>query len=121
MENQFNFALAAPEIILAIMAMGILVYDALSHEASRKTTYVFSLCALIILTVVSLMQWNSGIGGTTFYGMYVADPLAHFLKIASYLAVLVTLIYSRQYVVDRDMSKSGELYPLTLCALLGRW
>lgn len=120
MENQFNFALAAPEIILVIMAMGILVYDAFSHEATRKTTYVFSLCALIILTVVSLMQWNGGIAGTTFYGMYVADPLAHFLKIASYLAVLVTLIYSRQYVVDRDMSKSGELYPLTLCALLGQ-
>ncbi|AHG64520.1 NADH-quinone oxidoreductase subunit N [Advenella mimigardefordensis DPN7] len=120
MENQFNFALAAPEIILVIMAMGILVYDAFSHEATRKTTYVFSLCALVIMTVVSLMQWNSGIAGTTFYGMYVADPLSHFLKIASYLAVLVTLIYSRQYVVDRDMSKSGELYPLTLCALLGQ-
>ncbi len=120
MENQFNFALAAPEIILVIMAMGILVYDAFSSEANRKTTYVFSLCALVIMTVVSLVQWNSGVSGTTFHGMYVADPLAHFLKVASYLAVLATLIYSRQYVVDRDMSKSGELYPLTLCALLGQ-
>lgn len=120
MENQFNFALALPEITLSVLATLILLVDVFIPSKNRSLTYVLSLGALVIVTLVSLYQWNAGVAGQTFYGHYVTDPLAHLLKVASYLAVMVTLIYSRQYVIDRDMVKGGELYSLTLFALVGQ-
>jgi NADH-quinone oxidoreductase subunit N len=50
----------------------------------------------------------------------VADPLAHLLKMASYIAVALTLIYGREYIQTRDMLRGGELYVLVLFALLGQ-
>src|SRR5574344_2056331 len=120
MENQFTFALALPEITLSVLATLILLVDVFIPSKNRSLTYVLSLGALVIVTLVSLYQWNAGVAGQTFYGHYVTDPLAHLLKVASYLAVMVTLIYSRQYVIDRDMVKGGELYSLTLFALVGQ-
>ncbi|GAA4412664.1 NADH-quinone oxidoreductase subunit N [Advenella faeciporci] len=120
MENQFNFALALPEITLSVLATLILLVDVFIPSKNRSLTYILSLGALVIVTLVSLYQWNAGVAGHTFYGHYVTDPLAHLMKVASYLAVMVTLVYSRQYVIDRDMVKGGELYSLTLFALVGQ-
>jgi len=50
----------------------------------------------------------------------VADPFAHVLKIASYIAVALTLVYGREYVQSRDMLRGGEFYVLVLFALLGQ-
>jgi NADH-quinone oxidoreductase subunit N len=52
--------------------------------------------------------------------MYIADPLAHLLKMASYLAVALTLVYGREYMQTRDMLRGGEFYVLVLFALLGQ-
>ncbi len=76
--------------------------------------------ALGVLTVVSALQWKNGVVGSTFNGLYVTDELSHLLKIASYIAVAVTLVYGRVYAQLRDMMRGGELYVLTLFALLGQ-
>lgn len=76
--------------------------------------------ALGVLTVVSALQWKNGVTGSTFNGLYVTDELSHLLKIASYIAVAVTLVYGRVYAQLRDMMRGGELYVLTLFALLGQ-
>ena len=55
--------------------------------------------------------------------MFVSDPMANLLKAVSYLAVGVTLIYSRQYATDRGMvtgNQGGEFYVLALFSLLGQ-
>lgn len=76
---------------------------------------------LVVLTLVSFWQWSSGVTGSSFSGLYVVDSLSHFLKIASYIAVAVTLIYGRAYVENFGMvDNGGELYSLTLLALLGQ-
>jgi NADH-quinone oxidoreductase subunit N len=121
MQNSFDFALAVPEILLLIMAGAVLLIDAFSKSETRHVTFLLSLVALVVLTVVSLFQWNAGVAGTSFGGLYVVDSLSHFLKILSYLAVLATLIYGRGYNEARDMTRNGgELYSLTLFALLGQ-
>jgi len=79
-----------------------------------------SLATLAVLTLMSLGQWQAGVTGKTFNGLYVADALSHLLKIASYLAVAVTLVYGHAYAQSRDMLRGGELYVLTLFALLGQ-
>ncbi|AIL33191.1 NADH-quinone oxidoreductase subunit NuoN [Basilea psittacipulmonis] len=120
MENEFNFVLALPEILLAVLAMGILLLEAFVKSKNACFSYVASLITLVLLIVVQLIQWNAGESGTTFYGMFVLDPMAHLFKVLSYIAVLVTLIYGRQYMMDRDMIRGGEPYALTLLALLGQ-
>ena len=121
MQLQFDFALAAPEVTLLVLGLVILLIDAFSSHPKRTTTLALSLATLAVLTVMSLMQWQDGVSGSTFNGMYVADDLAHLLKIASYIAVAVTLLYGHSYARDRDMlSRGGELYVLTLFALLGQ-
>ena len=121
MQNQFHFALALPEILLLVLTAAILLIDAFSKASNRHLTFVLSLGTLVVMTVVSALQWSNGLVGTTFHGLYVVDPLAHLLKIASYIAVAVTLVYGRSYAEERDMlDNGGELYTLTLFALLGQ-
>ncbi len=121
MQNPFDFALALPEILLLILAAATLLIDAVSKAESRHVTFTLSIITLLILTGVSLWQWNEGVQGTSFGGLYVVDSLAHFLKVLSYLAVGATLIYGRGYAEARDMMKTGgEMYSLTLFALLGQ-
>jgi len=120
MQSHIDFAQAAPEILLLVLGLAILLIDVLSKHPERKTTFGLSLLTLAILFVVSLVQWNSDVHGKTFDGLYVADSLSHLLKLVSYVAVAVTLIYGRYYAQVRDMLKGGELYVLTLFALLGQ-
>jgi len=120
MESNINFALALPEILLLVLGLAILIIDVLSRHPERKTTFMLTLASLAALTVVSLVQWHDGVQGRTFDGLYVTDPLAHLLKIASYIAVGATLVYGRLYAQVRNMLRGGELYVLTLFALLGQ-
>lgn len=120
MQSQFDFALASPEIILLVLGLVILVLDAFSHDPRRTLAYGLSLFTLTLLTLVSLWQLSIGLVGETFSGLYVADPFAHVLKIASYIAVALTLIYGREYIQSRDILRGGEFYVLVLFALLGQ-
>jgi len=121
MQNPFDFALATPEILLLILAAVVLLIDAFNKTESRHVTFTLSIGALLALTVVSLWQWNDGVQGNSFGGLYVVDSLSHFLKVLSYVAVIATLIYGRGYAEQRDMLKhGGEFYSLTLFALLGQ-
>lgn len=120
MQSQFDFALAAPEIALLLLGMLILILDAMSSGTRRTLAYGLSLATLGVLTILSLTQFAAGVYGDSFFGMYVVDPLSHLLKIASYIAVALTLIYGREYIQSRDMLRGGEFYVLVLFALLGQ-
>lgn len=120
MLNEFNFALALPEIVLLVAAMAILLIDAFSTESRRTLAYILSNVTLVLLFMITWSQWASGAEGTTFYGQFVADDLSHLLKLVSYAAVFATLVYGREYVQSRDMLRGGELYVLILLALLGQ-
>jgi NADH-quinone oxidoreductase subunit N len=55
--------------------------------------------------------------------MFVSDPMANLLKLFTYLAVGVTLVYSRQYAGERGMmsgNMGGEFYVLALFTMLGQ-
>jgi NADH-quinone oxidoreductase subunit N len=120
MMNQYNFALAMPEIFLLVASMAILLVDAFSQSPRRTWAYALSIVTLIVLMVMTLFQWVIEAQGESFYGLYVVDDLSHLLKFASYIAVLATLVYGREYIQSRDMLRGGEFYVLVLMALLGQ-
>jgi NADH-quinone oxidoreductase subunit N len=78
-----------------------------------------------MLTVITLigcaaitLVTSDGQTTLTFSNMFVDDLLSDFLKLMTYLAVIMMLVYSRQYMADRGLDK-GEFYLLVLYATLG--
>lgn len=121
LDSNLNFALATPEILLLVLACGILLVDAFVKSTTRALTYILSQAALALLIVVSITQWSQGVEGSTFHGLYVADGLSHLMKIFAYVATMVTLLYGVGYSRARDMvSRGGELYVLALLCTLGQ-
>jgi NADH-quinone oxidoreductase subunit N len=85
----------------------------------RTGTYVLTLASL---GGVALLHALYADAGQTLYGfgrMVVSDPMGHWLKCFATIAVMVTLVYSRPYAADRDMLRGGEIFSLSLFALLG--
>jgi len=120
MDSQYNFSLILPEIALLVAGIAILLIDAFSKDPKRGAAYSLSILTLFGLIAISWWQWSTGVVGTSFYGLMVADSFSHLLKIASYIAVLVTLVYGRDYLQSRDMLRGGEIYVLVLFGLLGQ-
>ena len=115
-----NLLPAYPEIFLLIMVSAILVVDLFLSQKLRYVTYVLTQlallgCAVLTLDVAVLTQ---GMVTYTFSNMFVADLMGHALKLAAYIALFTTLVYSRAYLSDRGMWK-GEFFALVLFALMG--
>ena len=92
-------------------------------DEKRYITYVLSIIALLVCGVLSWCDFSTGATVYTFNNMFVSDPMSSLLKICSYVAVGLTLIYSRQYGLDREMVNGrlgGEFYILALFSLLGQ-
>jgi NADH-quinone oxidoreductase subunit N len=105
-----------PEIIVAIMAMFLLLFDVfVSKERKTITPY------LAILTVIV-----AGIGTTclrpeetlvAFYGFFVFDQFAVFAKLLIYAATALAMVISIEHMKDEE--NIGEYYVLMLFAMLG--
>ncbi len=111
------------EIFLLIAASAILLIDLYLKGSRRNVTYYLSLLTLVGCAVFSWADFNSGATVYTFNHMYVSDPMSNLLKLFTYLAVGVTLVYSRQYVGERGMlsgNLGGEFYVLALFSMLGQ-
>jgi NADH-quinone oxidoreductase subunit N len=120
--DNMNLVPVYPEIFLVIAASAILLIDMYLTDAKRHITYALSIVTLIICIALSVADFSSPVT-YTFSNMFVSDPMSNLLKIFSYAAVGMTLIYSRQYVTDRGMlggTIGGEFYVLALFALLGQ-
>jgi NADH-quinone oxidoreductase subunit N len=108
---------AMPEIFLAAMACVILLVDAFVGRTQRWITPALTLITLVGCALITY-QTMDGQVVLTFGSMFVDDLLADFLKLLLYLAVIVAIIYSRDYLVARGLDK-GEYYVLVLFATLG--
>jgi NADH-quinone oxidoreductase subunit N len=112
-----------PEIFLLIAASAILLVDMFLSDAQRGLTYGLSLATLVVCGALTMGDVNAELTTYTFHNMFVSDPMSNLLKMFSYIAVGLTLIYSRQYATDRGMlggQLGGEFYVLALFALLGQ-
>lgn len=121
--NNINLIPAYPEIFLLIATCVILLVDMFLSDAKRHVTYCLSLATLAGCAALSMIDVQSGATTYTFHNMFVSDPMSSLLKILSYIAVALTLVYSRQYVSDRGMISGklgGEFYVLALFSLLGQ-
>ena len=108
-----------PEIVLLTMACVIALVDLGVHSPRRTGTHVLSMLTLAVVATLQAMYASSG---NTFYGfgnMVVSDAMGNWLKCFATVAMMITLVYGRPYAADRDMLRGGEMFTLSMFALLG--
>jgi NADH-quinone oxidoreductase subunit N len=108
---------AAPEIFLLLMSFLVLFVDLIFGATHRWMTAMLTVVTLLGCAAITLVT-SDGQTTLTFSNMFVDDLLSDFLKLVTYLAVIMMLIYGRQYLADRGLDK-GEFYLLVLYATLG--
>jgi len=119
MIDKSSWIAAYPEIFLLAMACVISLVDLAVTSPRRTLTYVLT---LVTLGIVALMQAFYAGADASVYGfgnMVVSDPMGNLLKCFATIAVMVTLVYGRPYAGDRGMLHGGEMFTLSMFALLG--
>jgi len=119
MIDKISWISVFPELLLLVMACVIALMDLAVRTPLRGATYAVT---LLTLASVALLEAMYGASATTMYGfgnMVVTDAMGSWLKCFATVAVMVTLVYGRPYAGQRDMLRGGELFTLSLFALLG--
>ncbi len=108
---------AYAEIFLLLMACTILIVDLFLTNPSKTVTYILVQLTLLGCALITVTTHHSGVVHL-FNNMFVDDLMSDVLKLLSYLAVSMMLVYSRHYLIVRGLF-TGEFMVLTLFALLG--
>ena len=120
MLNQFvipDLLPAAPEIFLLTMACVILLADLVIGQVQRWMMSALTVVALAGSAAITYMTMDGQVV-LTFSNMFIDDLLADFLKLGVDIAAVAVVVYSRSYLVARNLDK-GEFYVLLLFATLG--
>ncbi len=108
---------AYPELFLLTMVCVILVADLFISDDNRIFTYAMTQATLA--GCIAVTWFTASAGPTyTFSGMFIADLMSDVLKLLTYVAVMMMLVYSRAYIGARGMFR-GEFFVLVLFATLG--
>ena len=119
MIDKLSWVTIYPEIVLLVMACIIALVDLSDTSPRRTRTYVLTLLTLAVVAVLSGLQASAGKTIYGFGGMVVSDPMGNWLKCFATVALMVTLVYGRPYAADREMLRGGELFTISMFALLG--
>jgi NADH-quinone oxidoreductase subunit N len=109
---------AIAEISLGVAVCVVLLVDVFAGTSRRQLTPVLT---LVLLAVCAWLTVSLGVvpeRTVLFDGLYVADRLGIFLKLAAFLSVGLALFYSQAFL-DRRGIFGGEYQVLALTALLG--
>ena len=90
-ELSLSLSLAAPELILAVGAMVLLMVGVFSGERSSGTVTGLAVALLFGAGAWMLLFGRDGIG---FDGAFIADPFGRFMKVLTLVGSLVTLMMS---------------------------
>src|SRR3569623_728743 len=108
---------ALPEIFVLTMACVIMLEDLFLRDRSRVITYLMSLATLVGAALLTY-SLHSEQPVLSFSDSFISDGMSDVLKFFIYLLTAVVFIYSRQYLIERQLFK-GEFYTLGLFGVLG--
>jgi NADH-quinone oxidoreductase subunit N len=119
MIDKLSWVTIYPEIVLLVMACIIALVDLSDASPRRTRTYVLTLLTLLVVAVLTGIAAIDGKTSYGFGGMVVSDSMGNWLKCFATIALMVTLVYGRPYAADREMLRGGELFTVSMFALLG--
>ncbi|KAF0206368.1 MAG: NADH-quinone oxidoreductase subunit [Gallionellaceae bacterium] len=108
---------AYAEIFLLAMVSVILIADLFTSGRTKTVTYLLVQLTLLGCSLITVATHQNGVTHL-FHNMFVDDLMSDVLKLLSYLAVSMMLVYSRSYLLARGLF-SGEFLALVLFALMG--
>lgn len=112
-----NIHVALPEMIVLITACLTLLIDLFVGRQYKSLAFITSCVGLIAAACVSFI-FVGGFKITILSGMFVSDDVAHLMKLFIFITVLLSFVYSRTYIDERQMP-SGDYYVLGLFSTLG--
>ncbi len=109
---------AIAEISLGLSICVVLLVDVFAGSWRRQLTPALTLVLLAVCAWLTVSLGAVPVRTELFDGLYVADHLGMFLKLAAFFTVGLALFYSQAYLDRRGIS-GGEYQVLALTALLG--
>lgn len=106
-----------PEFVIFVTICLALLGDIFLKEKQKSIALIVAIFGLIIATlssVFALGEFNKVI----FHGLFISDDLSHLMTIFIFISVLLSFIYSKLYLDERDMP-NGDFYVLGLMSTLG--
>lgn len=95
---------ALPELVLVVSAMVLLVIGVLRGEDSARLVSWLSVLVLIATLVVTI-AFGGGVRQTGFYGMFVTDAFAVFMKTLVLVGGAIAIIMSIRFNEDHSIAR----------------
>ena len=111
-----QFALALPEIALAVGALVLILIGAIVGD--RATSLINSLALALIALAAALVLATPADDVTSFGGGFTADAFARFMKVLAYIAAFAALCLSFDYM-KREKFARYEYAVLVVLSTLG--
>src|SRR5258708_31440521 len=99
---------AIAEIALSVAICALLLFDAFAGSARRQLTSMLTLVALAVCAWLTATVGAVQDRVVLFDGLYVADRLGVFLKLAGFLSIGSALFYSQAYLARRRIHGGGH-------------
>ena len=115
-----NWALIAPEVIVCLAAVVVMLVDAFARPSQRWVTGSISLVGIVVAAAATFWLWSTvGAGpANVFNGMIVVDELRLGFTLIFLLVSGLTLLLSTVWVNGENLP-AGEFHSLLLFATVG--
>jgi NADH-quinone oxidoreductase subunit N len=112
-----NIHVALPEMVILTTACLALLADLFLRHRFKSLALMISCVGLIFAGLVSFLFIGMD-KVVTLNGLFISDDVAQLMKFFIYLTVLLSYVYSQNYIYERQMP-SGDYYVLGLFSTLG--
>src|SRR5436190_8664994 len=114
-----NLALIAPELIVGVAGVIVMMVDAFARRDQRWVTGSLSIISLIVAAVASVWLWTTWPAQrTAFNGMIVLDELRLSFTLIFLIVALLTILISSVWI-ETEKLPAGEFHSLLLFATTG--
>lgn len=111
-----DFNAVLPEVLLAVYAMGALLFGV--YTGKDKTAPLLVWVTAAVLALVAIWIGLTGRGtDVAFGGMFVDDAFARFAKVVILIAAAAVLVMSENYMARRDLLRFEYPILITLAAV----
>ena len=112
-----NIHLALPEMVVLTTACLALLADLFFRHKYKSIAFYIACTGLFLAGCVSYLYIGS-FKVIILNGLFISDDVAHLMKLFVYITVLLSFIYSRSYIDERQMP-AGDYYVLGLFSTIG--
>ena len=113
-----NLALIAPELIIGVAGVIVMLVDAFTDRRQRNVTASLSIVALLAAGAASIWLWMRWPATSAFNGMIVLDELRLSFTIVFLIVAILTILIATIWIDVEDLP-AGEFHSLLLFATSG--